>query len=416
MLTVGLTGGIAAGKSHVRRRMAAAGFRTLDLDAVSREVMAPGGAAHADVVAAFGPGILAPDGAIDRRALGHLVFADSAARRKLEAIVHPRIRQAEAALLADRAPGEIAVVDAALLVETGTHLRFARMIVAYCEPQEQLCRLMARDGISEAAARARIDAQMPAEEKRRFGHYVIDTSDTTAETDARTDEVAEAVRSVAAGPAAAARIPADQAAAMMERGPHDGPRGLTPWRVAEQIAADGTLDLARLSAALRPSHDGPWYMAPETSAAGQPPESLAIPVALWSAGRRPGDVPHTVAAAASLARLTHREPSAISGAVVAALAVQSVLGGAHGGALRQGVAAWVAAATAWAGSAPPPSVVDTVRAAAAHPGDREAAAGAAQVAGGLPPLARALAAGALGSPPPAARVELVGRLLRGRVV
>ena len=95
MLTVGLTGGIAAGKSHVLRRFAAAGFRTIDLDRVSRDVMAPGGAAHGAVVGAFGRAIVAADGTIDRRELGRLVFADADARRRLESIVHPAIRAAE---------------------------------------------------------------------------------------------------------------------------------------------------------------------------------------------------------------------------------------------------------------------------------------------------------------------------------
>src|SRR5688572_21435825 len=98
MVTIGLTGGIASGKSHVLRRFAAAGFRTVDLDLVSREVMAPGGAAYASVAASFGPAILGPDGAIDRKALGRVVFADTGARRRLESIVHPLVRAAEKAV------------------------------------------------------------------------------------------------------------------------------------------------------------------------------------------------------------------------------------------------------------------------------------------------------------------------------
>ena len=176
MLKVGLTGGIASGKSHVLRRLAQAGFQTLDLDAVARDVMAPGGTAYADIVRAFGERILAADGAIDRKALGAHVFADAAARRRLEALVHPRIREAEARYLSAGAPDSVAVVDAALLVESGQHLRFARLVVVFCEPREQLRRLMARDGLTEADARARLDAQMPPGEKRRFGHFVVDNS------------------------------------------------------------------------------------------------------------------------------------------------------------------------------------------------------------------------------------------------
>ncbi len=410
MLKVGLTGGIASGKTHVLRRFAAAGFRILDLDRVAHEVMAPGGAAHGDVVAAFGRAIVAADGTIDRPALGHKVFADAAARRRLEAIVHPRIREAEAALLS-AAPDAVAVVDAALLVETGTHLRFDRLVVVFCEPQEQLCRLMARDGISEAAARARIDAQMPAKDKRGFAHFVIDSSETLAETDAQTDDVIAAVRSLAARPPSPVRIVAARAAAMVEHGPREGPRGLTPWRIVDEIAAAATLDLARLAATLDPPHDGPWYLAPETAAPGQPPEALAVSVAIWSSGRRPGDPLHAVAAAASLARLTHRDAEEISGAIVAALAVQHALAAGDASSLRQGVPQWIAAATGWTGSAPPSPVIDTVLAAAAHPGDRESAARAAQVAGGLPTLARALAGGPATAPVAADRLERVARLL-----
>ena len=135
-------------------------------------------------MAAFAPGS-GRDRSIKPRALGDLVFADAVARRKLEALVHPRIHDVEAVQLA-AAGGGIAIVDAALLVESGSHLRFDRLVVVFCEPQEQLCRLMARDGISETAARARIDAQMHPEEKRRFGHFVIDSSDAVA-TRRRTD-------------------------------------------------------------------------------------------------------------------------------------------------------------------------------------------------------------------------------------
>jgi dephospho-CoA kinase len=411
MLRVGLTGGIASGKTRVLRRFAAAGFRTLDLDRLAREVMAPGGAAYGDVVAAFGPRILAADRSIDRRALGDIVFADPAARRKLEALVHPRIRDAEEEAVHLAAGGDIAIVDAALLVESGSHLRFDRLVVVFCAPSEQLCRLMARDGISEAAARARIDAQMPPEEKRRFGHFVIDSSDGIADTDARTDTVIAAIRALVARPPSPVRIAADRAAAALERGPQGGPRGLNPWRVVDEIAGAGTLDLARMAAALRPAHDGPWYLAPETAAADQPPEALAIPVALWSEGRRPGDEAYTAAAAASLARLTHRDGAAISGAVLAALAVQHALASAEASSLRRGVAGWAAAAAAWTGVEPPSAIVDTVLAAAAHLGDGEPAARAAHLAGGLPPLARALAGGAAGAPAPPARLERVARLL-----
>ena len=184
MLRVGLTGGIACGKSHVLRRLAAHGLATAALDSVAHELMAPGGATYGEIVAAFGREILGEDGAIDRRALGELVFADAAARARLDAIVHPRVRQSEEHLVAALAAEgrSVIVSDAALLVEVGIHLRFDRLVVVHCEEADQRRRLMERDGLGEAAARARIEAQMPVREKRLFGHYRIDTSGTVPQT------------------------------------------------------------------------------------------------------------------------------------------------------------------------------------------------------------------------------------------
>ena len=123
MLRVGLTGGIACGKSRVLVRLGAKGLATLDLDALGHHVMAPGGSAHDDVVAAFGSRILAPDGSIDRKSLGAVVFSDPAARRRLDALVHPRVRaeEAERAARLEAAGEAVLVSDAALLVEAGHH-------------------------------------------------------------------------------------------------------------------------------------------------------------------------------------------------------------------------------------------------------------------------------------------------------
>ena len=143
MLRVGLTGGIASGKSRVLERFAAAGFVTLDLDRVAHDVMAPGGAAHAAVLAAFGRGVRAADGSIDRKKLGPIVFGDAEARERLNAIVHPCVRDEEARRLAavPARAGAVSVSDAALLVESGGHLRYDRLVVVWCSPEEQLRRL-----------------------------------------------------------------------------------------------------------------------------------------------------------------------------------------------------------------------------------------------------------------------------------
>src|SRR5262245_43257999 len=137
MLRIGLTGGIACGKTHVRRRMAARGLPTLDLDETAHALTAKGGAAVDAVAAAFGKKVLARDGGVDRKALGALVFRDEPARLRLNAIVHPLVRDAEADWSAARANegAALAVTDAALLVESGMHLRFDRLVAVHCPPE-----------------------------------------------------------------------------------------------------------------------------------------------------------------------------------------------------------------------------------------------------------------------------------------
>lgn len=199
MLRIGLTGGIACGKSRVLRRLEAAGCHVLDLDDVSREVMAPNGRAYPDVVAAFGGAILAADGGIDRAALGRLVFSDPQARARLNALVHPRIVAIEEAFAGRfvAEAGAVVVTDGALLIEGGLHARYDRLVVVYCTPEEQLQRLQARDGLSQADARARIAAQMSQDEKRAYGHYTISTSGTPEETDQLADGLAAELRQLA---------------------------------------------------------------------------------------------------------------------------------------------------------------------------------------------------------------------------
>jgi dephospho-CoA kinase len=362
MLKVGLTGGIASGKSHVLRRLAGLGFVTVDLDTIAHDVMAPGGPAYAGVVKAFGSRIVAADGTIDRRALGSIVFADAAERRRLEGLVHPRIREAEAAILGGAGDG-VAVVDAALLVETGQHLRFARLVVVYCEPEVQLARLMERDGLSAADARARLDAQMAPADKKRFAHFVVDNSGSLAATDAQVDALAAALRTLAARPVAGPRVLPEDAARFIAAGPRQGPRGLSPWDLVAEMAASGALDLARLARRIDPESDRPWYALP-ARADDAPPETLAGPVALWSVARRPRDEAFTVSAAASVARLTHRDPGAISGAVLAALAAARAIEDGGRSVAAGPRAEWIAAATAWTGAPPAPSAMDPVMAAA----------------------------------------------------
>lgn len=176
MRTIGLTGGIACGKSTVAAMLRARGVPVLDADQVSRDVTAPGQPALAEIVARFGPEVLRPDGALDRKALGARVVGDFEARAALEAITHPRIRAAIADGLARlRDQGHpFAVVEAALLVETGSYRLYDALLVVRARPETQVRRLMAREGISEQQAAAWLAAQVPVEEKAKLATAVID--------------------------------------------------------------------------------------------------------------------------------------------------------------------------------------------------------------------------------------------------
>ena len=191
MLKVGLTGGIATGKSHVLERFRELGVPCLDADALAHGVMASGTEATRAIAARFGADILAADGAVDRKKLGRIVFADASARRDLEAIVHPAVYRAIAAglrgfeIIGD---SPLAVVDVPLLYETGHAGGFDRVVATVCQPATQLARLMAR-GLSEPEALQRLAAQMPSEEKGARADFVIRTDGTREETDVQVERI-----------------------------------------------------------------------------------------------------------------------------------------------------------------------------------------------------------------------------------
>ena len=192
MLKVGLTGGIAVGKSTVMSVLAACGAVCFDADAIARSVVEPGTPGLAAVVAEFGPDVLAPDGSLDRVALGRVVFADAARRARLEAILHPPIIAEQDWLIAEvaaRDPQAIVVVDAALMIESGGYKRFDALVVVHCDPEVQLERLMRRNGLTREEALQRVAAQMPQAEKLRYADYTIDTSGTLDDTRRRTEAV-----------------------------------------------------------------------------------------------------------------------------------------------------------------------------------------------------------------------------------
>jgi dephospho-CoA kinase len=182
---VALTGGIATGKSHVRQLFERFGVPTIDADTAARDVVAPGTPGLAAIVARFGPGVLDGSGALDRRALAQVVFADQSARRDLEAIVHPPVAAATDAWLGslDAARCPLAVADIPLLYETGRDRDFDAVVVTACDPDTQLRRVMARDGIGEVVARQRIAAQLPTEDKAARADYVIRTDGSYEDTE-----------------------------------------------------------------------------------------------------------------------------------------------------------------------------------------------------------------------------------------
>lgn len=203
MLKVGLTGGIASGKSYVLGLLRDFGCHVLDADATAHQVMEPGEPAHAAIVAHFGAEILDSAGRIDRPRLGAIVFADPAQRAALNAIVHPRVYEAQANWLIEveaQHPGGIAIIDAALMIETGSWRRFDRLVVVHCMPEIQLSRLMERNGLSREAAEARIAAQLPVAEKLRYADFTVDTSAGFDDTRRQVEVLYRQLRELASSP------------------------------------------------------------------------------------------------------------------------------------------------------------------------------------------------------------------------
>ena len=191
MLAIGLTGGIASGKSVIRHRLEERGVATLDADRVVHDLFASKNAVTESLKARFGPDIVNEDGSLDRKILGAIVFKDEKARKDLEALVHPAVKEAiETFLKHSRKEGaSLAVVDAALMYETGSYKRYDVIVVAHCPSGVQKERLMRRDHLSSEEAEKRIAFQLPIEEKKQRANYVIDTSTTIRETLKRTDDV-----------------------------------------------------------------------------------------------------------------------------------------------------------------------------------------------------------------------------------
>lgn len=192
-MRVGLTGGVASGKSTVSSLLAERGAVVIDADLLAREVVAPGTEGLAEVVAAFGEEVLAPDGSLDRPAMGAIVFADESRRRALEGIIHPRVRARAAEIEASAPPGAVVVHDIPLLTETGQAGAFDAVVVVDVPVEVQVSRMVDLRGMTPEDARARVAAQATREERRAVATYVIDNGGTLEDLRARVDEVLAAL-------------------------------------------------------------------------------------------------------------------------------------------------------------------------------------------------------------------------------
>lgn len=200
MLKVGLTGSIAVGKSFVLGVLAELGCRVLDADLTARAVVAEGTPGLEAVVEAFGKEVLTAEGGLDRQKLGAIVFADEPKRQKLNSILHPFIIAAQDQQMREwerQDPKGIAVVDAALMIESGGYRRFDKLIVVHCRPEVQLQRLVSRDQLSRSDAEQRIAAQLSQEEKKKLADFLIDTSDGFESARRQTETVFHELRTLA---------------------------------------------------------------------------------------------------------------------------------------------------------------------------------------------------------------------------
>jgi dephospho-CoA kinase len=197
MLKVGLTGGYATGKTFVASELERLGCHLIFADQLGHAALQPGGAAYAPAIALFGRAILLPDDTIDRKKLASIVFGAPELLEKLNAIVHPAVFEMEQKMLEDFAAGDplgIAVLEAAILIETGRYEQCDELIVTACDQETQIARGVKRDGITREAILARLSKQLSLEEKKRYADFVIDTSGSKEETVRQVQEVFVALK------------------------------------------------------------------------------------------------------------------------------------------------------------------------------------------------------------------------------
>jgi dephospho-CoA kinase len=197
MLRVGLTGGIASGKTTVGAMFVELGCHLIDSDSITHQLFEPGQATRDSVIREFGPRVVAPDGTIDRRVLGEIVFKDPAERSKLNAIVHPAVIRRQQDWLKEveaRDPAAIAIVDATLMIEIGTYKTYDKVVVVFCPPEIQRQRLRLRSTLTDQQIESRIESQMPMAEKVKYADYVVDNSGSLDRTREQVQEIYQQLR------------------------------------------------------------------------------------------------------------------------------------------------------------------------------------------------------------------------------
>ena len=200
MLRVGLTGGIASGKSTVGRMFGELGCRVIESDLITRRLFEPGDPVNKAVAKTFGRRVVAPDASIDRTVLGEIVFNNPELRQKLNDLVHPAIKNRQAEFLASveaEDPRAIGIVEAALIIEVGNHKNYDKVVLVSCSPEMQRQRLRERSSLTSEQIEARIASQMPMEEKIKFADYVIDNSGDRGSTRQQVQEVHRQLRALA---------------------------------------------------------------------------------------------------------------------------------------------------------------------------------------------------------------------------
>ena len=203
MLRVGLTGGLASGKSFAASEFERLGCHVLQADELGHKILAEDPGAQNEIIREFGTGMLSEDGAINRKALAAAVFSDKQRLARLNAIIHPRVFSRLDRFFAEteaREPDSIAMVEAAIMIESGSYKRYQRLVLTACSRETQIERFVRREGASRNAAEARIARQMPVNEKRRFAHFLIDTEGTKEETLRQVQQVYRQLAAEAARP------------------------------------------------------------------------------------------------------------------------------------------------------------------------------------------------------------------------